>query len=37
MKGLSKVDQSLQRDNSPGLHLDVHQCTFECSPGELFI
>ena len=37
MKGLSKVDQSLQRDNSPGLQLNVHLCTFECSLGELFL
>ena len=27
MKGLSKVDQSLQRDNSPGLQLNMY------SPG----
>ena len=32
-----RMHQRVQRNNSPGIHSDVHRCTFRCSPGELFI
>ena len=31
-----KVDQTLQGNNSPRMHLNVQQCTSECILGELF-
>ena len=32
-----KVDQRVQRNNFPGIHLNVHQCTSECISGKLFL
>ena len=32
-----KVDQRVQRDNFPGIHLDVNQCTSGCIPGKLYL
>ena len=32
-----KVDQRVQENSSPGIHLNVHQCTSECIPVELFL
>ena len=32
-----KVDQRVQRNNFPGIHLNVHQCTSGCIPGKLFL
>ena len=31
-----RMHQRDQRNNSPGLHSDVHWCTFKCSPGKFF-
>ena len=30
-----KVDQRVQRNNFPGIHLNVHRCTSGCIPGKL--
>jgi len=32
-----KLDQRVQKNNSLRIHLNVHQYTFECIPGKLFI
>ena len=32
-----KVDQRVQRNNFPGIHLNVHRCTSGCIPGKLFL
>ena len=32
-----KVDQRVQRNNFPGIHLNVYQCTSGCIPGKLFL
>ena len=32
-----KVDQRVQRNNSPRIHLNIHWCTYECIPGKLFL
>jgi len=31
-----KIDQRIQINNFPGIHSDVYQCTFRCTPGKLF-
>jgi len=32
-----KIDQRVQINNFLGIHSDVYQCTFRCTPGELFL
>ena len=32
-----KVDQRVQRNNFPRIHLNVHRCTSGCIPGKLFL
>ena len=32
-----KLDQSVQRNNFPGIHLNVHQCTSGCILGKSFL
>ena len=32
-----KVDQRVQRNNFPGIHLNVHRCTSGCILGKLFL
>ena len=31
-----KIDQRVQRNNFPGIHLNVHRCTSGCILGKLF-
>ena len=32
-----KIDQRVQRNNFPKIHLNVHRCTSGCIPGKLFL